>query len=118
MRPEIPNILTRVISAAEKTLAKPTGDDRRRDALEQLFEEVDQARQWPTDEPRRFVNEWTRDLVRHLRTLERLGPLGRHTDPDEYSRANKIAAALLPFVAVDKLAARQVELQAGRGDRR
>lgn len=114
MRPEMPSLLSDVVGAAERTIDRVTGDVRRIDGLEQLFERVTAACDWATDEPRRLCAEHTKLLVQQLRAIERKGPL---SDPHETSWRATIVAALLPYVRADLSAALDVTANAGRGER-
>lgn len=105
MNPQIPNILSAVVGLAEKTLDRPTGDLRRQDQIEQLFAKVHAAADAATDQPRRFVNEWTLMLMTMLRKIERAGPFG---DLLELTRATTIGTACLQFVVKDLSAALDV----------
>lgn len=111
MRPEVPDLLQDVLAAAERTIKRPSGDPRRIDELERLFEKVDGAQHWATDEPRRLVNRRTVELVRELRALERLGPFG---EADEIALGKAIAVLLQAQVQRDALAAMMVRARAGR----
>jgi hypothetical protein len=111
MNPKIPDLLSRAVEMASKSLDRAIGDPRRLDQIDRLVDEVIEACDWPTDEKRRFVNDWTRMLMQMVRRLERLGPLG---DPDEIIRAGTVAGILLRHVGEDLLAARKVELAGGR----
>lgn len=102
MNPRVPDILSRVTEAARRTLDRPSGDPRRLDAIEQLFEEAQEATSLATDQPRRFVNDWTMMLLTMLSRLERLGPLG---PADDLARAETVGRALLPYVQDDMFAA-------------
>jgi hypothetical protein len=105
MKPECPDILTRVLAIAEKTLDRPTGHHRRRDEIEKLFEEVAAAKEWPTDRPPRVVNEWTELLVKMLRKIEAIGPYG---DQHDVTRAAVVAKTLVELVQRDLLSALQI----------
>lgn len=111
MNPKVPDLLSRVVEMASKTLDRATGDLRRLDQIDRLVDEVIEACDWPTDEKRRFVNDWTRMLMQMVRKLERLGPQG---ELEEMLRAGTVAHLLLPRVAEDLLEARKVELAGGR----
>ena len=102
MNPYIPDSLSDVIGIAEKSLDQPTGDLRRLDKIEQLFVRVHAAAEAPTDQPRRYVNEWTLQLMMMLRKIERAGPLG---DQTELQRAATVGLALLPYIKIDLVAA-------------
>jgi hypothetical protein len=95
MNPHIPEILTTVIELAEKSLDKPSGELRRLDKIEQLFVRVHAAAEAPTDQRRRFVNEWTLQLMMMLRKVERLD------DTLEQARAATVGLAILQFVKRD-----------------
>lgn len=110
MRPEVPDLLQDVLALAERVLKKASRDPRRLDAIEQLLERLDAAQHWPTDEPRRFVDARTLQLVRELRTIERVGMLDR----DELELAVGIAALLLKRVQADAYQAMLVRARAGR----
>lgn len=98
MNPHIPEILSAVIGLADKTLDRPTGDYRRLDQIEQLYTRVHVACECATDQPRRFVNEWTLMLMTMLRKIERAGPLG---DVNELARASTVGLALIEYVRRD-----------------
>lgn len=98
MNPKIPGILAQVITAGEKTLAQSSGDARRIEALEALHDLVALASDWPTDQRRRYVNEWTVLFVRMLRRIERLHP---GTNDEDAARATAIACLLLPAIRFD-----------------
>lgn len=91
-----------------KTLGQPSGDPRRLDALEALHELAHRAADWPTDQPRRLVNEWTLLFLAMLRKIERLAADG---DRDDQARAFAVAQVLRPFVTLDTQAA--LEIAAG-----
>lgn len=109
MNPAVPGLLSDVLAAAEKTLAAPGNDPRRLDQLERLIDRVDEAMQWGTDQPRRFVNDWTLMLLKMVRKLERLGPFG---DGDEAPRARTLAVMLTDFVRADAGQALEVTARA------
>ena len=98
MNPKVPEILSDVIGLAEKTLDRPTGDFRRLDKIEQLFVRVHALCEAATDQPRRYVNEWTLMLMTMLRKIERAGPLG---DLNELARATTVGLALINYVKAD-----------------
>jgi hypothetical protein len=113
MNPQVPGILSRVLEAASKTLDRPTGDPRRLDQIERLFDDVHTACNWPTDQPKRFVNEWTLTLMTMLRKIERAGPLGYG---DELNRAMTVGLSLLPFIQRDGFDAMKVAAHAPTSD--
>ncbi len=103
MNPGVPDLLSRVLAEAGSTLDRPSGDLRRLDRLERLFDEVAAGTHWATDDRRgRLINDWTVMLVKMLRMIERLGPLG---DAGELARAMTVGLALLPYVQADARAA-------------
>lgn len=110
MNPRAPDLLSRIVGQAERTLDQPTGDARRQDTIEKLIEEVAAAQNWGTEHPPRVVNEWTEMLVKMLRKIEREGPLG---SVDVTARAMQLGHVLLDFVrrdlarALDELAAQR-----------
>lgn len=115
MNPKTPELLGRVLALAEKVLDRPSGDPRRQDAVEKLFDEVHEATSWGTDEKAgRLVNQWTVLLVQMMRRIETLGPLG---DADELVRASTIGAVLIGFVQRDCVAALGIAARGGRADR-
>jgi len=96
MNPKTPDLLARVIAAAERTLMKPTGDLRRREELERLADDVITAKDWPTDKPPRLIGDWTVLLVNMLRRAEREAPLSR-----ERALAAGLAKLILEYVRED-----------------
>lgn len=114
MKPEMTALLSEIIGAAEKTLDRPTGDPRRLDQLEKLFDRVGEACNWPTDQPRRLCDESTALLMTQLRAIERLGLFG---DRHELSWRATVAAALLPYVKADLGQALEIVRNAGRGEK-
>ncbi len=115
MNPKTPELLGRVLKLADQVLDRPSGDPRRQDMVERLFEEVHDATSWGTDEKAgRLINQWTVLLVQMMRKIETLGPLG---DADELVRAATIGAVLLGFVQRDSLAALEIAARGGRADR-
>jgi hypothetical protein len=104
MNPKVPDVLGRVLNLAHVTLDHPTGDLRRLDQIEKLFDEVHHASTWPSEGPS-LVNDWTLMLMKMLRKIERLGPLG---DTDELARATTVGLALMPYVSADVLKAHAI----------
>jgi hypothetical protein len=102
MNPKIPDLLSRVLEAAARTLERPSGDPRRLDVIERLHDDVREGFAWGEDGPRRLINDETVALVQQLRRIEREGPLG---EPLVLTRAETIARALLPYVQEDAMAA-------------
>ena len=111
MNPKVPDLLSRTVEIAARTIERSSDDPRQIEQIERLLDDVTTACDWPTDAPRRLVNDWTRMLLQMARRLERLGPLG---EADEIVRAGTVARVLLPHVAADLLEARKIELNAGR----
>lgn len=106
---DIAQLLSRVLGVAERSLDRPSGEPRRRDEIEGLFEQVAQAqRDAPLEGGHRLVNDWTAMLMKMVRMIERLGPLG---DRDELARATTVGLALLPYVRADLSTA--LDLKAG-----
>jgi hypothetical protein len=100
MKPHIPDLLSSILSIADKTLDRPTGDPRRLDDINRLFDQAQIALAGAT----LHVNEWTLLLLRMLRKIEQHGPLGEAGDIE---RAMTVGLALKPYVANDCLAAHQ-----------
>jgi len=98
MNPKITDILARTIAAAEQTLDRSSGDARRLDVIERLFEEVTAAARRPCEHGENPINDWTAMLLTMLRKIERAGPYG---DAQELTRAVTIGAVLLPCVQRD-----------------
>lgn len=94
------DLLSRILEVSDKTLDRATGDMRRLDRIELLFEEASRFAARLHDGPRAFVNEWTLLLLTMLRKLERHGPLG---DAREIKRAMTVAAVVREHVIADSL---------------
>jgi hypothetical protein len=102
VRPEIPDILSRVLELSHQTLDRASGSPKRLDALERLIEDVAAAKEWPTEQAHHYVNDWTAMLLTMLRKIEREAPLRVSS---ESQRAEIVARALLPLVTRDAAAA-------------
>ena len=98
MKRPVPDLLSAILAAADKTLDRSTGDLRRLDEIETLFEDANIAIAGASI----HVNEWTLLLLRMMRKIEQLGPLG---DPDTLQRAMIVAHAIRPSIIADSLAA-------------
>jgi len=99
MNPAVPDLLGEVLQAAAQTLDRATGAPRRLDNLEQLYQQVTVAAEWPTDRPHRYVNRWTILFVAQLRAIER--GINKDSDARDGVRAEVLARALLPMIQRD-----------------
>jgi hypothetical protein len=96
MKRPVPDLLSAILAVAAKTLDRPSGDLRRLDDIEKLFEETNIAIAGASI----YINEWTLLLLRMMRKIEQQGPLG---DPDTLQRAMVVAHAIQSFVMTDSL---------------
>ena len=106
MNPRIPSLVSEILAAGVKTIAQPSGDPRRLAALDALLDLAHKAKDWPTDRPRRFVNDWSVIYLSMLLKIERFYGEGER---DELARAAAVAKALHGFIKNDGRAALEAE---------
>lgn len=109
MNPNTPDLLSRILKMADATLDRPSGDIRRLDTIEKLFEEADRVCARPSEERFALVNEWTLLLIKMMRKLEQLGPLG---PAEDVKRALAVGHAIVPGIIADSLEAHRLAAQA------
>jgi len=115
MNPRVPELLSRLLDLAARTLERPSGDARRVALAETLVEQVFEGAGWATDTPPRLINDFTLMLAKLLRLIEREGPLG---DREIIVRAETVARALLPFVQADASRAMALAARPSNGNER